>query len=284
MAAMDDEPNRVEQISDTVANIENSISVINKELAVIQTASAKAARPWYREPSLIISLLALLFSFGTTTVSYIRTTQQDMHDARAELRGLILRLNQLPRENMEYAKKYEDNPLIAGSLSGYLNAENALVAKQAANIMTRIPGNVSATEYLSVSSALVNSGLTETAIKLIQLALAVSNDVNDEVGVLRSYGGLLFSSGDLEGGRAKFQAALMIFSKYPVTSQYYVETTHALTEMYWAQFELGARQCVYAKSHMVQAHSHLSILPPGSYESIKGQVDQMQKAVDNCYP
>jgi hypothetical protein len=284
MAVMEDKPERVEQISDTVANIQNSISIINKELAALRTTSAKADRPWYREPSFIIALTALLFSFGTTAVSYIRTNQQDIHDARAELRSLILRLTQLPRESIEYSKKYEKEPLIVGGILGMLNTENALVAKQAANIMSRIPGNISATEYLSVSSALVNSGLTETAMKLIKLALAVSNDVNDEVGVLRSYGGLLFSTGDLEGGREKFKTALMIFSKYPITNQYYVETTHALTEMYWAQFEAAARQCPYAKSHMAQANSHLSVLPPGSYESIKGQVDQVQKVVDSCNP
>jgi hypothetical protein len=72
---MDDKPERVEQISDTIANIQQSISVINKELAA---TSAKADRPWYHDPSLIIALLALLFSFGTTAVSYIRANQQDI--------------------------------------------------------------------------------------------------------------------------------------------------------------------------------------------------------------
>jgi hypothetical protein len=278
---MDDKPERVEQISDTIANIQQSISVINKELAA---TSAKADRPWYHDPSLIIALLALLFSFGTTAVSYIRANQQDIHDKRAELRSLILRLNQLPRENLEYSKKYEGEPLIAGGISGLLNGENALVAKQAADVMSSMPGNVSASEYLSVAAALINSGLSETAMKLIKLALPVSNDVNDEVALLRNYAGLLFSAGDLEGGREKFKTALMIFSKYPTTNQYYVETTNALTEMYWAQYEAVARQCPYAKSHVAQAYSHLSVLSPGSYENYKSQVDQVQKALDSCNP
>jgi hypothetical protein len=273
-----------ESETETIADIQHSISKINKELADLRTAPAKADRPWYREPSLIISFAALLFSFGTTAVSYIRTSHQDIHDARSELRTLILRLNQLPRENIEFSKKYEDAPLIFGAISGLINAENALIAKQAANVITSIPGNVSATEYLSVSNALANSALTETAMKLTKLALTVTNDVNDEVGVLRFYGGMLFSTGDLEGGREKFRSALNVFSKYPTTNQFYVETTHALTEMYWAQAESGARQCAYAKSHITQAQSHLSVLPAGSYANIKGQVDQMQKLVESCVP
>jgi tetratricopeptide (TPR) repeat protein len=282
---MENSEEHVEQSSDVISNIQSSISVINETIATLQKSSAKVERPWFHQPTLIISLVALLFSFGTTAVSYFRTKQQDVHEARSELRTLILRLNQLPRENIELAKKYETDALTRGGLSGMLNAENALVAKQAADVIGRIPASVGATEYMSVAYALSQSNLLDAALKLIKLALAASNDVNDEVGVLRFYGQLLFSSGDLEGGREKFRSALSIFSKYPNANQYYVQSTHLLTEMYWAQAEAIARQCQYAKSHIAEARVHLALLPPApSTKGFEDQVYQTDPLVKACVP
>jgi tetratricopeptide (TPR) repeat protein len=282
---MENAEEHAERPPDIISNIQSSIAVINETISTLQKSSAKVERPWFQQPTLIISLVALLFSFGTTAVSYVRSNQQDIHDARAELRTLILRLNQLPRENIELAKKYEDDALTRGGLSGMLNAENALVAKQAADVIGRIPGSVGATEYMSVSYALSQSSLLDHALKLIKLALAECNDVNDEVAVLRFYGQLLVNSGDLEGGRAKYKSALSIFSKYPTANQYYVQMTHLLTEMYWAQSEVAARQCQFAKSRIAESRVHLAMLPPGpTTKGFEDQIYQTELQVKACVP
>jgi tetratricopeptide (TPR) repeat protein len=274
---------RAEPGPDVISKIQGSISAINETISTLQKTSAKVERPWFQQPALIISLLALLFSFGTTTASYFRTKQLDIHDARSELRTLILRLNQLPRENVELSKKYEGDYQTINGLSGMLNAENALVAKQAADVMERIPTYVGATEYLSVAYALSQSNLTGPALKLIKLASAASNDLNDEVAVLRFYGQLLFGSGDLEGGREKFKTALALFSKYPTANQNYVQMTHLLTELYWAQAEATARQCQYAKLHIAEARTHLALLAPGPpAKGFEDQINQAMPLVQGC--
>ena len=271
--------------SATISDVQDSIAAINKELVTVQSKLIRAESPWYRQPALIISLTALLFSFGTTSVSYYRTTQQDIHDARTELRTLILRLSQLPRENIEYSKKYADDSLALGSLSGVLNQENALVAKQAADIINRIPGHVGATEYMSVAGALSNSGLFDPALKLMTRAFAQSADANDEVAILRFFGQTLFATGKLEEGRQKYQAALQIFTKYPTDNQSYIHMTHLFTEMYWSQMETAARQCQFARSHLEEARAHLSSLPPGPGNiPFEGQINQTALAVASCVP
>jgi hypothetical protein len=91
----------------------------------------------------------------------------------------------LPVENIEIGKKYPNDPGIQSALSGLLNNENALVAKQAADVISTIPNNVGAEEYLNVANALTQSSINDRALKLYKAGLLASVDVNDEVNILR---------------------------------------------------------------------------------------------------
>lgn len=210
-----------------IAELKENIAKIKQEVDdALKIASKQAEGSGLRSPTLIISLLALLFSFGTTTVSYYyyRTRQQDIHDARTELRGLIERLSQIPRENLENSKKYANEPNILGDLSSQMNAENAMIAEEAAALVERIPSHVSAPEYTGVAIALSNSGLTDRALRLIKLGLVTADNVNDEVGLLRFDAICNFQVGDFEKGREQYKKALGIFAKYTPMNSYYVET------------------------------------------------------------
>jgi tetratricopeptide (TPR) repeat protein len=272
---------------DTIAAIQESIARIEGEVTVLKIASTKVERPWLQNPSIIISVLALLFSFGTTIVSYLRSHQQDIIASRAELRTLIQRLDQIPVENVQYYKIYADDPGALDQLSGLLNSENALVAKQAADVIYRIPDNVGATEYSAVANALVQSALTEKAMKLFEGGLKVSNDANDESNLLRAYAATLFSVGDAEGGRAQYKTALALFEKYRTMNNFYAESTHLLTEMSWADAENSIRQCNYAKTHLNQAESHLSAVSqaPGPLtDQLKANFNKLRERISVCTP
>jgi hypothetical protein len=134
-------------IVDKVASIERQLDVL--KLAI------KERDPWYKSTSTIVSAVALLFSFGTTFVSYQRTKLQDVHALRAELRTLLQRLVALPKDDFEFKQKYALNPQAVNFLSGYINQENAMLARQADEIVKKLPKEqVSATELLAVGQAL----------------------------------------------------------------------------------------------------------------------------------
>jgi len=273
------------QSAEAITKLQSELSNVQRDLEAIKIAGAFSAQKWFQNPSVLISLLALLFSFGTTGVSFYRINQQFVHDARTELRGLIQRLNQLPRENLEYYKKYADDPQAQTSMSSFVNAENALVAKQAAEVIERIPGDVGATEYSLVAYALNNSALVDKAIKLFEQGLLVSNDVNDEAALLRSYGATLINTGNIAKGRDQFKKALEVFQKYTPMNQGYVEFTHFYTELNWGNAELSVRQCSEAKRHLESAEHHLTALPPGPVtESYKGELNLLRQQIANCVP
>ena len=72
--------------------------------------------------------------------------------------GQLQRLEVGPKEKVETRKKYADDPGSINLVGGFINQENALLARQAAELAKRLPGNlVSGTEYyaIAVSSELV---------------------------------------------------------------------------------------------------------------------------------
>ena len=234
------------------------IARIEGEINTMSAAIAKRESNW--SLPVIVSILALLFSFGTTLVSYLHTRQQDIQEARLELRTLIQRLDRIPIENTEEMKKYVDDAGMRASISALFNNENSMAAQQAYDIISRIPDNVGAAEYLNIGNALIQSGISDKALKLYARGLKISNDANDEANLLRQYGYLLFATGDPENGRAQYRAALNIFQKYPTSNNYTIESYHFVTEQGWASAEYYIHQCSYARSHVAQADIHLSSL------------------------
>lgn len=87
------------------------LNLLKREVDALQIEILGIKIPWYKNISTILSILALIFSFGTTFVSYSRTKSLDIQSQRVELRGLLQRLAALPRENVEITKKYSGDRL-----------------------------------------------------------------------------------------------------------------------------------------------------------------------------
>ena len=65
------------------------VDTMKREIDALQIAVMSQKKPWYKEIPVIVSVVALLFSFGTTVVSFRRTQVQDVQNMRQELRGLL---------------------------------------------------------------------------------------------------------------------------------------------------------------------------------------------------
>src|SRR5437016_12374288 len=115
-------------------DLEERMTTMKREIDALQIAVTGQKKPWYREVSTLISFLALTFSFGTTFVSYRRTESQDIQNSRQELRGLLQRLSALPKENVENMRKYKDDVEARTIIGGFINQENSLLARQAAEL------------------------------------------------------------------------------------------------------------------------------------------------------
>jgi tetratricopeptide (TPR) repeat protein len=251
---------------------------LKKEVDALQIAVHEQRTPWYKSTSTLLSIVALLFSFGTTFVSYKRTESQDLQGTRVELRGLLQRLAALPRENIETAKKYEADASAIATIGGFINQENALLARQAAEIVRKLPPEyVSATEYHAIGVALQNAYNVESAKDLFTKAIDVSNDLNDRVGALRMRANLLFIMGQPDAGRVDYQRALNVFSDFNKSpyNDYTKRSTHIWTELAWAYSEANIGLKEMAMPHVSTAEGYLSGLAasPGA-DQLRNQITQ----------
>jgi hypothetical protein len=248
-------------------------------------SSAPAAKdPWYQSPSTIISITALMFSFGTTVVSYRRAEKQDIQASRTELRGILQRLSAIPRENLEAAKKNAGDPGAVAGISQLYNQESTVLTRQAAEIANRLPkGLVSATEYYAIGIAFQSAYDLRSAKDFLGRATQAANNFNDEIGAVRSSANLDFIAGRPEDGRVLFQQALGIFTKYPGYDPYTVASTHVFTEVYWAYAEANMSQFQLAAQHIDNAQRIVDNLPPSQgSDGLKAQIQQAQDQVSRA--
>lgn len=269
----------MEQVDKNSGDQSVDFLLLKKEVDALQIAIHGQQTPWYKSMSTVLSVVALLFSFGTTFVSYKRTQSQDIQSARVELRVLLQRLASLPRENIEITKKYEKiDPSAVASISGFINQENAILARQAAEIAKNLPPeSVSATEYYAIGVALQNAYNVEGAKEAFTKAIDVSTDLNDRVAALRMRANLLFGTGQPDAGRVDYQKALSVFSDFEKTSynDYTKKSTHIWTELGWAYSEASIGLKDVALQHVVNAENYLFglIASPG-VDQLKTQIAQ----------
>lgn len=240
------------EINEVQERLLDRIATIDKQVADLQVDQVKAGKPWWQNPSILIALSAFLLSLTATTFSLIQTRQREQRDARVELRGLIQRLSQIPRESATLSQVYTD-PLVIANLGGQLQQENAVLAKQAREVMSVIPDQVTSGEYILVANALATSNLIDDAITMYRKAENVILDYNDGVALYRSEAQLLYYTGQPDQGRAYYQRAAEIFERFPTSSEFVSGPTGIETQIYWSYAEYGVGECANSRMHAADA-------------------------------
>jgi tetratricopeptide (TPR) repeat protein len=236
--------------------------ILKKEVDSIQIQLSQERSPWYTKPSNLISIIALLFSFGTTTVSYINSHNEDIRANHREAMALIQRITKLPIENFELMQRNKGSGP-GEALSGMINQENILLATQAANLVKRYPDTFTSTEFYAIASALATSNIVDKVPFLFKRAIEKAETSNDYNVATRSYAYYLYSKGDYTEGKKFYETALGVWNKFPERNMYIVNSTDLVTFMYWSQAELMANNVKNAENLIGQAKDKLAQLPPG---------------------
>lgn len=234
------------------------IWTIKKEVDALQVAAAHEHKPWYKSASAIIAAVAPLISVVSSAGNYYRNINLDQHRLRDELRSIIIRLSSLPLKHLELQEKYSKKPLLLGSISGQINAENMLLASRGVEIIDQISQFVSVSEILAIAIALVPSGEIGKAMPLFETVARKASHASDAVAAYRNLGTYSFQFGKVEQGRKYYSDALEIFEhdRFSNPPQITVNVTHAFTEMYWAQQEAIILNCKGWEQHLEMAEQH----------------------------
>ena len=244
-------------------SLEQKIETMKREIDALQITVMSQKKPWYREVPVMVSVIALLFSFGTTFVSYQRTQIQDVQSRHQELRVLLQRLAALPKENLEAIKKYATDPASLYQVQGYINQENEMLTRQAAEIAKKLPKDtVSSTEYFSIGLASGSSYDFKTEREFLQLSEQTAQDFNAKVGALRTLANLDFITGQPGEGRVEYQKTLSEISNFKVDS-FTTASLLVYTELAWAASEYSMGTRAAATQHLDNADRLVTTVQPG---------------------
>lgn len=237
---------------------------------------------WYKDAGTIIAILAFVFSLGTTWFSYQQANQQQIGAYKTELRDIITRISEIPRDYTAYAQTYTD-PAILGQLNGSLQTENGMLAKRAVEIAKKIPEEVTSSEYLLIGQSLYNSNVTDETIRMYDLAIRSATNSNDLVAALRYEANLEMLLGEIDQGRAKYQEALNVFERFPVNNEFYINSTMAMTEIAWAVSEFSIGACDRVQGHLDAAETAIDKLrPESSAKFYRDQLESYKTNTRNC--
>ncbi len=264
-----------------IERIKEDVQLVKGEVDALQIAVLSSRTTWYKNIPIIISILALAFSFGTTYVSNERTEVQDIQNLKSDLRNMLQRLADLPSRNFELTRKYADDPQAIGYFSGQLNQENSLLAAQAAELVSKLPADrVSAIELYSIAVALQFSYQNEKAKEFYQLSYDLADNMNIAISAKRGSANVLFISGQAEAGRVQFQQALNIFSVYKGYNDSTQKNTHIITLLNWAGAEAGMGFVDSAIQKIEEAENIANSMVPGSLTNqLIGQIRQARSQI-----
>jgi len=161
---------------DERSSLERRVDLMKQEIDALQIEVMKDRGPWYKRVSLllpvVISVAAFLLALTTTILGESRLQREQEHANRVELRQLIQRLVTIPSENAEINSKYSDNPSLLSQVGGALNSEQIVLASQAADLISELDGDVTASEYYAVASALGRAGLARDEQALVEQGIS----------------------------------------------------------------------------------------------------------------
>jgi DNA repair ATPase RecN len=113
----------------------------------------------------------------TTFYSERRSNQQQLHDARVELRQLIVQIDEVSREITDIEDQYRNNPTALSLARSLAFTRKIILVNQAAEVADEIDEDVSPAEYYAIGSALASLGTTDPRVfKYYNRGLAKGTD------------------------------------------------------------------------------------------------------------
>jgi tetratricopeptide (TPR) repeat protein len=263
-------------------SIQDQLVTMKKEIDALQIGLGESNRPWYKQASTVIAVVALLLSFGTTYYSNRQARLQDTHNAKIELRGLIEEIESASLATVDVQNKYKDNPQALGLAGSLVRTRQLVLVTQAAAVIDSIPDEVTATEYYAVASALSQFAGAQRVLPYYERGLARADNIDSYTAITRSIGQTYFGAGNYERGRSAFTQALSALERFHLSGSY-GRSYNAYTHITWASAELASKHCLEARKHHEEARRLLQQLASegGNYNiyvvQLKAQEQLLQK-------
>lgn len=247
--------------------VDQRIDSIENELGEIQR-KLDEKRPWYKNITIIISILAFIISTTTTGVSLYRINKRDYLEARSELRSIIIRLVNNREESIKIRHEDKNDSMTKSLLIEGLNKRNVVLAEQGQFLLDQIEnsywgeGSVFSSEFLVLSDAFSKSSINTYEENLLKAAVDRATDVYSAVTALRLLAQRALEEERYDEMKKYYENAIGIFDldstdEVPEIS---VLRSRAVTYIGWARGEAQRGSCESARRRILDADKSMDSL------------------------
>ena len=158
-----------------------------------------------------VSIVSLAVTLIATSISFVVLYNQHIESTKAQLRGIVQRLLELPVKQAELSLKFKESDLGA-TVNGQISREDNILAYEAANLADAVPNHVTASEYLTIAQALVNLSDLKLAEQFYFRAIEKSKTLSEQLISRGMLAGYYMHYDKIELGRAQYEAMDILLS------------------------------------------------------------------------
>jgi hypothetical protein len=223
------------------------LATLEAQVGVL-TAKDKS-KTWYKDPSTVISFIALLTSVIGFAYSSFRDVDKDKAQKRADLQTAVTQLDALTTQWTQLYVQYKSNPDYYTFIAPSVKAQIGLIGTKAFTLLNSLGSDASALDSAVVAGALQQTSDYVTAAKVLRNALPHAKNAAEYIVVSRMLGQFGFYQKNLDDGNYYFQQAKDVFKAFPDSGISEAEMNYdtAETEAYWAIAAASQNLCDLAK-------------------------------------
>jgi tetratricopeptide (TPR) repeat protein len=242
-----------------------------------------SSKPWYKHPSTLIALGALiiaLVSAGTSIIQVNTAKQQNIADEQQELVTLVTDIANDPATVAEQSLTLQNNPTAVSQAANGAEYAELADSEEAANLISLLNGNgVTATDYYETALGLQPSDSYAQALKFLNTAVGLPSDPRTHASILRYEAEIYYNLGAVSKAERSDALAEQAFNNAPDVTKANQENNVADTEFFDAWYQ-AAISCSTALAEMSAAEeiftSNLSAMYEGTTSAYSSTTEELQ--------
>ena len=215
-------PNAAAPANSAPADLRDTIDLIRDQVDILQVQAAEQQRPWYRQMSTLLSVIALAVSVIFSSLSvYFR--QQDKLEADKEhnvsrVRQNVSDLAELQVQQGEALARAGTNAQMTANIGSAYNVKRQLLIEETESLINSSSARMTSALYVSFANQLAADARVEDAAVYFRLALDAAKTNIARSNVHRGFAMAMMIPGPqqkLVDGRNHWRAALSALARTP---------------------------------------------------------------------
>jgi hypothetical protein len=215
------------------------------------TTEQKQEKPWYRTPSIVISVLAFITSLTATIYSNLVARGNDIDGIRAQLRATLVQSAELGVKAFEFSSKFSSDPN-SSVASQFMGAQNTILAKHAYYLVRKLGRDASTSDLLLVAYGLGTVNEFTLSENLAREAVSRAEGVTEKINAYRQVANQQYISGKTKEGKQTWSEAITFIRGQP--SSAYINEELSLTYLLMSE-ALATKECNQANAPLSEAKS-----------------------------